>query len=110
MLKKIFTYFLCMSVCACATKVSPALPEKPQLNISNPSGLKMEPVQFVIIHKDNADSAFEKLESQGSEPIVFGLTGKDYKNLSINMEKLKSYIILQRTIIKKYKEYYEGAK
>lgn len=99
---------MCCLLCACGPKTAPVLLERPPLNLTEPNSIKMEPVKFVVIHKDNADAAFEKLESQKIEPVVFGLTGKDYKNLSINIQKLKTYILIQKTIIEKYKEYYEG--
>jgi len=40
-------------------------------------------------------------------PVVFALTGSDYKALAINISDIKEYIILQRKIIRLYKNYYE---
>lgn len=110
MLRFIFGCFIAMCLCSCATKTRHefVMPERVPLNTQSINPIKLEPVKFIIIHKDNADATFTKLQSEKVEPILFGLTGKDYKNLSINIEKLKSYIILQRSVIKKYKEYYEG--
>lgn len=70
----------------------------------------MSPVQFKVIHKDNAEKIFNDMESKKQEPVLFGLSGSDYKGLVINMQELKSYILIQKEIIKKYKEYYEGTK
>ena len=110
-MKKLVILFL-LILNACSTKVTSGgiLYTKPSLSLKEPAPMVMSPVQFKVIHKDNAEKIFSDLESKKEEPVLFGLTGSDYKSLAINMQELKSYILLQQQIIKKYKEYYEGPK
>ena len=78
------------------------------LNLIQPNPMKLRPVSFLVIHKDNAQATFKKLEEQGLQPVVLALTGADYKSLAVNMNEIKNYIRLQRKIIILYKDYYEG--
>jgi hypothetical protein len=95
---------------ACSTKVTSGgiIYNKPTLSLKDPQPLVMSPVQFRVIHKDNAEKIFTEMESKKQEPVLFGLSGSDYKSLAINMQELKSYIIIQQKIIKKYRDYYES--
>jgi hypothetical protein len=99
-----------LSACSSSVTSGGVLYNKPPLSIKDPSPIIMSPVNFKVIHKDNSEKIFSELESKKQEPVLFGLTGSDYKSLSINMQELKSHILLQREIIRKYKEYYEGTK
>lgn len=110
-MNKFFIMMLCVLLSSCSTMndtFSP-YPEKPPLNLSGPRYLTLEPVKFKVIHKNNSDKTFSEMEQNSEEPVVFALTGTDYKNLATNMQELKSYILIQRKIINLYKEYYEGA-
>lgn len=93
---------------ACSAKPSALPPARIPLSLVDPAPLKMQKVQFVIINTNNAAQVFADLESQGLEPVVFALTGADYKALSTNINDIKSYLLLQQKIIILYKEYYEG--
>lgn len=81
--------------------------ERVPLNLSMPPALDMNDVEFVVIHKDNAEAIFKDLEKRGIAPVVFALTGDDYKALAVNVSEIKNYILLQRQIIILYKDYYE---
>lgn len=99
-----------LTLCSCSAlndTFSP-YPTKPPLNLSGPKALTLERIKFKVIHRDNADAKFSEMESRGEEPVVFALSGTDYKNLAVDMQELKAYILIQRKIINLYKEYYEG--
>jgi hypothetical protein len=68
----------------------------------------MEPLQWVIITSENAEEVFAKLKEQGKDPVLFGLSDKDYEFLSKNFAQIRAYMIKQRQIIDQYKEYYES--
>lgn len=70
----------------------------------------MEQVKFIIITSKNADEVFKKLEEQGIDPVLFGLTDKDYELLAKNFAQIRSTLRLQSELINKYKEYYEPEK
>lgn len=83
---------------------------KPPLDLRDPEPITMRDVEFVIVHKDNAQKVFSDLEASGEEPVLFALSGDDYKSLAVNTQRLKAYIKNQQKIIRLYKSYYEGAK
>ena len=96
-------------LCSCsATKFTSEPIERPSLDLTNPEPLQMRDVKIIIITPENAKKVFGELEKQGLSPVLFGLTGPGYTNLSLNIDDIKNYIILQRKIIILYKEYYEG--
>lgn len=70
----------------------------------------MEQVKFIIITSKNADEVFKKLEEQGIDPVLFGLTDKDYELLAKNFAQIRATLKLQNELIDKYKEYYEPKK
>jgi len=77
------------------------------LNLPHPEAVKMEPLQWVIITSENAEEVFAKLKEQGKDPVLFGLSDKDYEFLSKNFAQIRAYMIKQRQVINEYKEYYE---
>jgi hypothetical protein len=96
-------------VSGCTTSVAPTpIDTKPPLNLRPAEPLKMRPVKLHVIHMGIAEKKFEEIRKSGQKPVVFALTGNDYKNLAINMQKLKAYIKTQQRIINAYKKYYEG--
>lgn len=102
---------LCCLLCSCSTVRSIIVPEeKLPLKLADPEPLNLADVTFIVIHKDNAEKVFADLEKKGIEPVVFALTGDDYKALASNTADIKSFLKLQRKIIILYREYYEGEK
>lgn len=106
-MRKYLFFVLCLTSCSV---FSTPIDTKPALNLKDPEPIVMRDVEFVVIHKDNAEKAFSDLEKSGEEPVLFALPGEDYKNLAANTQRLKAYIKTQQKIIKLYREYYEGAK
>ena len=98
--------FLCS--CSFMTPTPTAIDTKPILNLPDPSPMRMGKVEFLIIHKDNAQKVFEDLDAGGTESVVIALTGRDYKMLASNTLQLKAYIKAQQKIIRLYRNYYEG--
>ena len=92
------------------TRVAVQPAERIPLNLNHPTPLQLQKVEFVVSHKDNSEAVFSDLEKKKMEPVLFCLTGVDYKALAVNISDIKDYIILQRKVIDLYKEYYEGNK
>ena len=78
------------------------------LTIYDPQKLHLKDVKFVIITRENAEEVFNELEEKGLYPVLFGLSGRDYKALAINMDEIKAFMIKQKFIIDAYRSYYEG--
>ena len=82
--------------------------ERTPLNLDEPQPLKLETVKWIIVTEDNYKEVFADLKRRNKSVVLFGLTDDDYEVLSVNMAEIRTYIILNRDIIKKYKEYYES--
>ena len=107
-MNKILLAIILSSLTACGTTIFQPKPyDKLPLDLPNAPVLQLDKVEFTIIHKDNAEKVFAELEKAGLEPILFGLTGTDYKALATNTTKIRNFLILQQEILTKYREYYE---
>ena len=67
----------------------------------------MEEIRWIIITSQNADEVFKKLEAQGIDPVLFGLTDKQYELLSKNFAQIRAKLKESNDILDKYKQYYE---
>jgi hypothetical protein len=82
--------------------------EKTALNLKTPAGFKLDDINWKVITETNADEVFKKLKDKDIDPVLIGLTDDDYEKLSVNMIKIRNYIIQYQFILKEYKNYYEG--
>ncbi len=78
------------------------------LNIDHPKPITLKPIQWVAITEENYKEVFGQLKAQGYDPVLFGLTDEGYEDMSLNFAEIRNFIILQRKILQKYKDYYEG--
>lgn len=81
--------------------------ERTPLNLAEPAPLKARDFRFIIITRDNAEMMFDELEKQGADPVVFALTDDGYTQLSLTIAEIRILLASQKSIIAKYKEYYE---
>ena len=79
-----------------------------KLNLEKPTPLEMEKIHWHIITSENADEVFKKLEAEGIDPVLFGLTDKDFEMLSKNFAKIRNQLMQTNELLDKYKEYYES--
>ena len=80
------------------------------LNLEKPTPLEMEKIKWHIITSENAEEVFKKLEADGIDPVLFGLTDKDFELLAKNFAKIRNQLKVQNNLIDKYKQYYESEK
>ena len=78
-----------------------------KLNLESPSPLTLDDLRWIIITSKNAEEVFKRLEAEGFDPVLFGLTDKDYEIIAKNFAQIRSYLKEQNAILEKYKEYYE---
>ena len=81
--------------------------DKTRLNIPHPKPADIDTVNWTIITPYNAEQVFKELQEAGQDPVIFGLTDSNYKSLSYNFSQIRGFIIEQRLILDKYKNYYE---
>ena len=79
-----------------------------KLNLEKPTPLEMEKIHWHIITSENAEEVFKKLEADGSDPLLFGLTDKDFEMLSKNFAKIRNQLMQTNKLLDQYKEYYEA--
>ena len=79
-----------------------------KLNLEKPTPLQMEQLHWHIITSENAAEVFAKLEADGIDPVLWGLTDKDFELLSKNFARIRNQMKIQNDLIDRYKEYYEG--
>ena len=78
-----------------------------QLNLEKPTPLQIEQLHWIIITSENAEEVFKKLEEQGIDPVIFGLTDKDFEILAKNFARIRNQLKITNDLLDKYKEYYE---
>ena len=78
-----------------------------KLNLNTPTPLELENLRWIIITSDNADEVFKKLEEQGIDPVLWGLTDKDFELLAKNFARIRNQLKITNDLLDKYKEYYE---
>lgn len=79
-----------------------------KLNLPDPMPLTLEEIRWIIITSENAEEVFKKLEEQGIDPVLFGLTDKDYQLLSKNFAQIRQKLQETNSLLEEYKKYYES--
>ena len=51
-------------------------------------------------------NVFKKMEEQGLDPVLFGLTDNDYQLIAKNFAQIRNQLKITNDILDKYKEYY----
>ena len=78
-----------------------------KLNLNTPTPLELENLRWIIITSENAEEVFKKLEEQGIDPVLWGLTDKDFELLAKNFAQIRNQLKITNDLLDKYKEYYE---
>ena len=78
-----------------------------KLNLEKPTPLQLEELQLIIITSENAEEVFKKLEEKGIDPVLWGLTDKDFELLAKNFARIRNQLKITNDLLDKYKEYYE---
>ena len=81
--------------------------KRQELNLEKPTPLQLEKVRWIIINSENADEVFKKLEAEGIDPVLFGLTDKDFQLIAKNFAQIRNQLKITNDLLDKYKEYYE---
>jgi hypothetical protein len=81
--------------------------ERTRLNLKDPAVLTPRTMNWIIITPDNAEEVWAKLKESGNDVVLIALTDDGYESLAVTMAEIRNYIAQQRSIIIKYKEYYE---
>jgi hypothetical protein len=101
--------FILVSCSAGEKKIKIFSVEEPrqQLDYPMPTPLELEQVKWIIINSENADEVFAKMQEQGLDPVLFGLSDKDFQLLSKNFAQIRNKLKETNTLLEEYKKYYE---
>ena len=78
-----------------------------KLDLPKPDALTLEKVRWIIITSENADEVFKKLEEQGIDPVLFGLTDQDFEMIAKNFAQIRQKLQETNNLLEEYKKYYE---
>ncbi len=78
-----------------------------ELNLNTPKALELENLKWIIITSKNAEEVFKRLEEAGIDPVLWGLTDKDFELLAKNFAQIRNQLAITNDLLDKYKEYYE---
>ena len=56
--------------------------EREPLALEKPEIRQLEKLKWIIITSENADEVFKKMKDEGIDPVVFGLSDKDFQLLA----------------------------
>ena len=78
------------------------------LDLAQPDVLQLTPVRWRVITPENAEQIWREMQESGNEAVVFAITPQGYEQLSLDFAAIRNHISQQRTVIMKYKDYYEN--
>lgn len=81
--------------------------ERSRLNLPDPSPLKLTAMRWYVVTPENIDQVWKELEDNKTDLVLFALTDDGYEQLAITMLELRQYLEQQKSILIKYREYYE---
>ena len=64
-------------------------------------------IKWIIITSENAQQVFAKLEEAGIDPVLFGITDKDFQVLARNFAQIRQKLQETNNLLEEYKKYYE---
>ena len=112
-INKIFALVMIILLAGCSIggekKIKIFSIEKPRekLNYPMPTAIQMEEIKWIIITSENAQQVFAKLEEAGIDPVLFGITDKDFQVLARNFAQIRQKLQETNNLIEEYKKYYE---
>ena len=78
-----------------------------KLDLQKPTMPELEKLRWIIITSENADEVFKKMEEQGLDPVLFGLSDKDFQLIAKNFAQIRAHLKHTNDLLDQYKEYYE---
>ena len=81
--------------------------ERQPLDLALPTPLQLEQIRWIIITSSNAEEVFKKLEAEGIDPVLYGLTDKDYELIAKNFANIRNKLKESNEILDRYRKYYE---
>ena len=77
-----------------------------KLDLVKPTMPELEKLRWIIITSDNAEEVFQKMEAEGLDPVLFGLSDKDFQLIAKNFAQIRAHLKHTNDLLDQYKEYY----
>lgn len=84
--------------------------ERTPLNLSDPTPLQGRELEWIVVTPDNVEEIWKRLKDKNVDLVLFAITDEGYETLATSMAEIRNHIAQQRSIIIKYREYYEPQK
>lgn len=81
--------------------------ERTRLELPEPAPIQARDIKWLIVTPENVDQVFADLKEQNIDLALFAITDEGYEQLALTMAEIRNYIASQRSVIIKYKDYYE---
>ena len=75
--------------------------EREKLDLKKPTPLELEQLRWIIITSENVDEVFAKLEAEGIDPVLFGLTDKDFQLIAKNFAQIRNQLKVTNDLLEK---------
>jgi len=82
--------------------------ERQPLNLDHPDPIDLKPVEWTVVTEENFIEVFKVMKEKGIDLVIIGVDDENYELLALNLAQVRRYILLQKDLINRYKEYYEG--
>ena len=82
----------CSSIKKIETFFTPV--EREPLGLKEPVLGKLESIKWIVITSENAEEVFKKLEEEGIDPVLFGLTDNDYQLIAKNFAQIRNLSLI----------------
>ena len=82
--------------------------DRQPLELPAPLTPKLEEIKWTIITSENADEVFKRMEEEGIDPVIFGLSDKDFQLLAKNFAQIRAHMMKLNIMTDEYKDYYES--
>jgi hypothetical protein len=81
--------------------------ERAPLRLTDPEPVRFRELEWIVITPENAAQVWADLRTKNVDLVLFALTDDGYEKLSLDFSALRRYIVIQREVAQKYRDYYE---
>ena len=74
-----------------------------ELDLQKPTMPELEKLRWIIITSDNAEEVFQKMEAEGLDPVLFGLSDKDFQLIAKNFAQIRAHLKHTNDLLEQYK-------
>jgi hypothetical protein len=84
--------------------------DRQRLNLQDPPPLKAKSPEWIVVTPDNQEEVWKRLKEKNVDLVLFSITDDGYEQLAIMFAEIRNHLATQRSLLNKYKEYYEPPK